>query len=97
MYLRIGTKTSACDFGVNVDQLVTYSVSAKAPIVKVLDVFPLLNRCHHITCGHGSESVAFVQQLCDEFNDCQAENRPCFGIWVHRVQACPPTPFVQFE
>ena len=93
--MDISSTTSLYELGENVDELVTYRVNNKAaePMVEVLDVFPLPNRCHRVMCGQDSKSVAFVQQLVvDGFGDSQVGKMPCFGIWLHKKpkQVSPP-------
>ena len=91
--MRIRSKTSSWDLGLNVDQLITYTVSCNlsGPLVEVLEVFDLTNRCQQIVCGEGGKSVAFVRQVLKDFgrDQCATRERPCFGIWM-RQNLTPP-------
>ena len=92
--MDIRSTSSSYEFGKSIDELVTYRVNSTAaePLVEVLDVFPLPNRCHHVVCGQDSKSVAFVQQLVtDGFGASQVGKTACFGIWLHaKLQQAPP-------
>ena len=95
-HLNINSMAKMYTFGKNVDQLVTYAVYNRAdgPLLGVLDVFSISQRCDHIMCGEDSKSVAFVQHLHENYQDVIPEtNRwPLFGIWMHKKEVPPPAP-----
>ena len=89
--VQISSSTSACDLGVNVDQLVTYAVHSNAaePLVEVRDVFTLNRHCQQIVCDVNSKTVAFAQHisaLCETAVDTRTAFRasPCLGVWMHK-------------
>lgn len=94
-HIRISSRTLLLDLGRNADQLITYAVRSNPskPLVKVLEVFHLTRGCQHVVCEATGKSVAFVRQVMKGLNRDQyaSRERPCFGIWVHKL-CTPPTP-----
>lgn len=93
-HLCITSKTSLLDFGQNVDQLITYAVRSNPSraLVEVLEVFHLTRHSQQVVCEANGQSVAFVQQVIQGLKREQyaSRERPCFGIWVHKL-CVPPT------